>query len=505
MTLPHIRPATPADLDAIMLIEHAAFGSTAWPRDSMALELAPSNDRHYFVASDGDALLGYAGISVVAGHQSNVMTIAVTESSRGRGLGRALMQKLVDIAAEQKSVEIFLEVRADNTAAQGLYLSMGFEQIDLRRGYYKPENIDAVIMLKTIDLAEQPTRIQPLVLGIESSCDETGIGIVRGTTLLANVISSSMDQHARFGGVVPEIAARAHLEALQPAIREALKTAQVSLDELDAIAVTNGPGLAGALMVGVGAAKALAVATGKPLYAVNHLVGHVGVDVLERGQVETPTIALLVSGGHTSLLLVRDLLDDVVLLGETIDDAAGEAFDKVSRLLGLGYPGGPQIDKAAATGDPKAIRFPRGLTLPKDMEKHRYDFSFSGLKTAVARWVEVAENKGEDVPVADVAASFREAVVDVLVSKAVSACVDHNVPRLLLGGGVVANARLRQLAAEKCEAAGIELRIPALDLCTDNGAMIAALGAQLVMAGRAPSSLNFAADSTLPVTQVCSL
>ena len=488
-----------------MLIEHAAFGSTAWPRDSMALELAPSNDRHYFVAFDSETLVGYAGISVVAGHQSNVMTIAVDEHSRGRGLGRALMQKLIDVAVAQKSVEIFLEVRADNPAAQGLYRSMGFEQIDLRRGYYKPENIDAVIMLKTIELAEQQSSFQPLVLGIESSCDETGIGIVRGTTLLANVISSSMDQHARFGGVVPEIAARAHLEALQPAIREALKTAQVSLDELDAIAVTNGPGLAGALMVGVGAAKALAVATGKPIYAVNHLVGHVGVDVLERGQVETPTIALLVSGGHTSLLLVRDLLDDVVLLGETIDDAAGEAFDKVSRLLGLGYPGGPQIDKAAATGDPKAIRFPRGLTLPKDMEKHRYDFSFSGLKTAVARWVEVAENKGEDVPVADVAASFREAVVDVLVSKAVAACVDHNVPRLLLGGGVVANARLRQLAAEKCQAAGIELRIPALDLCTDNGAMIAALGAQLVMAGRAPSSLSFAADSTLPVTQVCSL
>jgi N6-L-threonylcarbamoyladenine synthase len=415
------------------------------------------------------------------------------------------MQKLIDVSVAQKSAEIFLEVRADNEAAQSLYRSLGFEQIDLRRGYYQPENIDAVIMLKTVDFSSQPANAEPLVLGIESSCDETGIGIVRGTTLLANVISSSMDQHARFGGVVPEIAARAHLEALQPAIREALKTAQVSLEDLDAIAVTNGPGLAGALMVGVGAAKALAVATGKPIYAVNHLVGHVGVDVLERGQVETPTIALLVSGGHTSLLLVRDLLDDVELLGETIDDAAGEAFDKVSRLLGLGYPGGPQIDKAAATGDPKAIRFPRGLTLPKDMEKHRYDFSFSGLKTAVARWVEVAETKGEDVPVADVAASFREAVVDVLVTKAVAACQDHNVSRLLLGGGVVANARLRQLAAEKCEAAGIDLRIPALDLCTDNGAMIAALGAQLVMAGRSPSSLSFAADSTLPVTQVCSL
>jgi N6-L-threonylcarbamoyladenine synthase len=255
-------------------------------------------------------------------------------------------------------------------------------------------------------------------------------------------------------------------------------------------------------MVGVGAAKALAVGLNKPLYAVNHLVGHVGVDVLERGQVETPTIALLVSGGHTSLLLVRDLLDDVELLGETIDDAAGEAFDKVARVLGLKYPGGPEIDIAAATGDPKAIRFPRGLSLPKDMDKHRYDFSFSGLKTAVARWIESAHANGEQISIPDVAASFREAVVDVLVTKAVAACVDHNVPRLLLGGGVVANARLRQVAQERCDKHGIELRIPAFNLCTDNGAMIAALGAQLVMAGRAPSELSFGADSTLPVTTV---
>jgi len=244
------------------------------------------------------------------------------------------------------------------------------------------------------------------------------------------------------------------------------------------------------------------VAVEKPIYAVNHLVGHVGVDILERGQLETPTVALLVSGGHTSLLLVRDLLNDVELLGETIDDAAGEAFDKVARVLRLKYPGGPEIDKAAIGGDPKAIRFPRGLSLPKDMEKHRYDFSFSGLKTAVARWVEVAETKDEPFNVADVAASFREAVADVLVTKAVNACLDHKVPRLLLGGGVVANARLRELAQEHCDAHGIELRIPALSLCTDNGAMIAALGAQLIMAGRAPSSLHFGVDSTLPVTTV---
>jgi len=342
----------------------------------------------------------------------------------------------------------------------------------------------------------------PLVLGIETSCDETGVGIVRGTELLANVIASSMEEHARYGGVVPEVAARAHLEALVPTIQQALAEAGVELADLDAIAVTSGPGLSGALMVGVGAAKALAVSLGKPLYAVNHLVGHVGADVLDHDPLEYPTIALLVSGGHTSLLHVRDLVSDVELLGETIDDAAGEAFDKVARLLGLPYPGGPQIDRAAEGGDPRAIRFPRGLSLPKDMDKHRYDFSFSGLKTAVARWVERERDEGREVPIADVAASFREAVVDVLLTKAVAACVDLGVPRLLLGGGVVANARVRELAAERCAEAGILLRIPPLSLCTDNGAMIAALGAQLVSAGHAPSGLGFGADSTLPVTLI---
>lgn len=370
-------------------------------------------------------------------------------------------------------------------------------------------------------------RDNPLVLGIESSCDETGIGIVRGTTLLSNTIASSMDQHARYGGVVPEVAARAHLEEMIPSIEAAVAEAGIRLTDLDAIAVTNGPGLAGALMVGVGAAKALAVSLGKPIYAVNHLVGHVGADLLHvpataatadaahpghpapagpplagSEPLEYPTIALLVSGGHTSLLLVRDLVSDVELLGETIDDAAGEAFDKVARVLGLPYPGGPQIDRVAVSGNPKAIRFPRGLSLPKDMAKHRYDFSFSGLKTAVARWVEARQDAGEEVPIADVAASFREAVVDVLLTKAVAACHDYDVPRLLLGGGVIANARLREVAQQRTDAAGIALRIPPLSLCTDNGAMIAALGAQLIMAGHAPSSLEFGADSTLPVSEI---
>jgi N6-L-threonylcarbamoyladenine synthase len=351
----------------------------------------------------------------------------------------------------------------------------------------------------------------PLVLGIETSCDETGIGIVRGDEVLANVIASSMDEHARYGGVVPEIAARAHLEALVPTLTEALRRADVALGDLDAIAVTSGPGLSGALMVGVGAAKALALATGKPLYAVNHLVGHVGADLLHLPAspvdepVETPqypTIALLVSGGHTSLLLVRDLVSDVELLGETIDDAAGEAFDKVARLLGLPYPGGPQIDRAAIGGSPKAIRFPRGLSLPRDLQKHRYDFSFSGLKTAVARWVEKTRDEGTEVPMADVAASFREAVADILLTKALNACADYGIPRLLLGGGVVANARIRELAAERCAAASVTLRIPPLELCTDNGAMIAGVASRLIVAGHAPSSLDFGADSTLPVTVI---
>lgn len=343
---------------------------------------------------------------------------------------------------------------------------------------------------------------EPLVLGIETSCDETGIGIVRGRTLLSNTIASSMAEHARYGGVVPEVAARAHLEALQPAIERAVAEAGIALTDLDAVAVTSGPGLAGALMVGVGAAKALAVSLDRPLYAVNHLVGHIAADILTGEEVEYPTVALLVSGGHTSLLLVRDLVSDVELLGETMDDAAGEAFDKIARILGLPYPGGPEIDRAAALGDPDAIRFPRGLSRASDMAEHRYDFSFSGLKTAVARWVERAEAAGETVSVPDVAASFREAVVDVLVTKALDACERHAVPRLLLGGGVIANRRLRDVAVARAEAAGVAVRIPPLSLCTDNGAMIAALAAELIRSGRPASTLAFGADSTLPVTEI---
>ncbi len=343
---------------------------------------------------------------------------------------------------------------------------------------------------------------QPLVLGLETSCDETGVGIVRGETLLFDAIASSVDEHARFGGVVPEVASRAHLEAMVPTIERATREAGVRLADLDAIAVTSGPGLAGALMVGVAAAKALSVALGVPLYGVNHLASHVAVDIVEHGPLPEPTLAMLVSGGHSSLLLVPDVTHDIRSLGSTIDDAAGEAFDKVARVLGLPFPGGPHIDRMARDGDRVAIDFPRGLTTGRDMERYRFDFSFSGLKTSVARWVQAREATGEPVPVADVAASFQEAVTDVLTRKAVLACKEHGVANLQIGGGVAANSRLRAMAQERCDAAGITLRVPRPGLCTDNGAMVAALGAQMVLKGRAPSDLGLPADSSMPVTQI---
>jgi N6-L-threonylcarbamoyladenine synthase len=343
---------------------------------------------------------------------------------------------------------------------------------------------------------------QPLVLGLETSCDETGVGIVRGETLLFDAIASSVDEHARFGGVVPEVASRAHLEAMVPTIERATREAGIKLADLDAIAVTSGPGLAGALMVGVAAAKSLAVALGVPLYGVNHLASHVAVDIVEHGPLPEPTLAMLVSGGHSSLLLVPDVTHDIRSLGSTIDDAAGEAFDKVARVLGLPFPGGPHIDRMAREGDRIAIDFPRGLTTGRDMERYRFDFSFSGLKTAVARWVQAREAAGEPVPVADVAASFQEAVTDVLTRKAVLACKEHGVMNLQIGGGVAANSRLRAMAQERCDAAGIALRVPRPGLCTDNGAMVASLGAQMLLKGRQPSELGLPADSSMPVTLV---
>jgi N6-L-threonylcarbamoyladenine synthase len=340
--------------------------------------------------------------------------------------------------------------------------------------------------------------MEPIVLGIETSCDETAIGIVRGRTLLANVIASSVEEHARFGGVVPEIASRAHLEAMLPSIKRAVTDAKISLKDIDAIAVTAGPGLVGALLVGVASASGLAQGLGRPLYGVNHLAAHVSVDYLTHEKPTDPTIALLVSGGHSSLLQVDDITGSITKLGATMDDAAGEAFDKIARLLALGFPGGPAIDREAASGSPTAIDFPRGLTTSQDWQTRPYEFSFSGLKTAVARYI-------ENTPAfirADVAASFQESIVDVLLLKALAACKSTGIDSLVIAGGVAANSRLRAVAADRCEKAGVELRIPSPELCTDNGAMVASLGALMLSAGRPARRGAFDADSSLKVEQV---
>ncbi len=342
-----------------------------------------------------------------------------------------------------------------------------------------------------------------VVLGIESSCDETGAGLVRITggapELLGHALASSQDQHARFGGVVPEIASRAHLESMTGTVRSAFERANLSHRDVDAVAVTCGPGLAGALLVGVAAAKAYAAAWDVPLFGVNHLAGHVAADTLEHGPLPRPALALLVSGGHTQLLRVDDLAGEITEIGTTVDDAAGEAYDKVARLLDLGYPGGPVIDRLATEGDPSGVRFPRGMTGPRDAP---YDFSFSGLKTAVARHVETLHRDGRAVPVADVCASFQEAVADVLAAKTVRAATDLGIGTVVIAGGVAANRGLRALAEERCAAAGLELRVPRMELCTDNGAMIAAVGAHVAAAGAAPSPDTLTGDPGLPVSVV---
>jgi len=328
------------------------------------------------------------------------------------------------------------------------------------------------------------------VLGIETSCDETAVAVVDDDAVLVNLIASQVRLHERFGGVVPELASRAHVEALTPLLDEALATAGVGFGELDGVAVTAGPGLVGALLVGLAAAKSVALATSAPLIGVNHLEGHILANAVEHGPELAPAVCLVVSGGHTMLVHMPEP-HRYEILGQTVDDAAGEAFDKVARFLGLGFPGGPAVDRLAREGDPNAIRFPRAMADSGD-----YDFSLSGLKTAVLRHVKAERDAGREVDPADLAASFQEAVVDVQVSKTLRAAADRGVETILLGGGVVANSRLRERIDKDGTEAGLRVLIPSMDLCTDNGAMIALAGAWRLARGDR-SGLDIGADPSL--------
>lgn len=334
-----------------------------------------------------------------------------------------------------------------------------------------------------------------LVLGIESSCDETAAAVVKnGREVLSNVISSQIDIHTLYGGVVPEIASRKHIERINQVIREALTEANVSLQEIDAISVTYGPGLVGALLVGVGEAKALAYAVHKPLVGVHHIEGHIAANYIEHPDLEPPFLCLVVSGGHTHLVQVKEY-DSFEIIGCTHDDAAGEAFDKVARAIGLGYPGGPKVDKVAKEGNPHAIEFPRAKIAGAE-----FDFSFSGVKSAVLNYLNQCEMRGEKYVQADVAASFQMAVVDVLVGRAVAAAQKLGEKRIAVAGGVAANSQLRSKMQEACEKAGIRLYYPSPIFCTDNAAMIGVQGYYEYIAGRR-SGLDLNAIPNLKIGQ----
>ncbi len=492
-----LREMREGDLAAVLAIERGSF-TQPWTRGMFLGELLQQGaSRRWVVADSPWGIVGYAGL-MQAGDEGHVLDIAVRSDSRHRGLGAALLSEMFVEAGRRGLRTLTLEVRGSNAEAVALYERAGFEVVGERPGYYSDTGEGAVIMsaepleeggtgagtrqaradeaLRTFlpdrtDGCGALPEHGDLILGIETSCDETAAAVLRdGRTTLSNVVATQVDFHSRFGGVVPEIASRKHTEAIVGVVDEALARAGVELADLTAIAVTYGPGLVGALVVGVSYAKGLALATGLPLVGVNHLEGHVFANVLADPTIEPPLIALIVSGGHTSLVHVP-AWGEYHTLGSTLDDAAGEAFDKVAKAMGLGYPGGPVLSELASKGDASAIAFPRAM-----MHSGDYDFSLSGLKTAVVNHIDGERAAGREIDQADLAASFQAAVIDVQVAKSVRAARECGVGTFVLGGGVSANMELREALGAALAEAGVRLSVPPADLCTDNAAMIAAAG-----------------------------
>jgi len=491
-----IRAMEVADLDGVLAIERSSFHSP-WSRGMFLDELTQGGSRAWFVADSPWGLMGYAGLMEVE-HEGHVMNLAVRPDARRTGLGGALLSVLFAEAHRRGIERLTLEVRQSNEAALTLYTDAGFAEGGRRHGYYGDSGEDALVMWSgPLDDAEMMSTAETLaarsaealasfhlarpeggppddghddlILAIESSCDETAAAVVRGgREIVSSVVASQIDFHSRFGGVVPEIASRKHTEAIVGVVDEALEQAGLGLHDLTALAVTYGPGLVGALVVGVAYAKGLALATGLPLVGVNHLEGHLFASVLAEPDIEPPFVALLVSGGHTSLVHAPEW-GEYHTLGSTIDDAAGEAFDKVAKALGLGYPGGPEISRLAAQGDPAAVAFPRAMMRSDDL-----DFSLSGLKTSVVTYIAKERAAGRALRLPDIAASFQAAVIDVQVAKALRAVEECGVTTFLIGGGVAANPALRAALTAAMEARGVRVSVPPLSLCTDNAAMIGA-------------------------------
>ena len=526
-----LRPMSVNDIVQVEALEGTAFAGGVhepWAAPMFEDELAQPG-RTWWVAHDRGQIVGFAG-GMLAGDRLEVLDVAVDSERRHEGIASRLIARLAYDGQTLGATEITLEVHDGNEAACGLYQSLGFEQVGRRRGYYGPGN-DALIMTAALPLVVDVARVgerpeprpsvrpwpivagertpevkaaleaaAPLVLAIESSCDETALAIIDGKgTICANVVATQIDFHARFGGVVPEIASRKHTEAVVGVFEETLAKAgehfgcdTLTPADLAAVGVTAGPGLVGALVVGVAFAKGLCAATGLPLVPVHHLEGHLLANLFETPDLQPPFVASLVSGGNTMLVHVR-AWGDYEILGQTIDDAVGEAFDKVAKALGLGYPGGPVISKLAAQGNPRAINFPRAM-----MHSHDYRFSLSGLKTAVITYIQGENKAGRPINLPDLAASFQAAVVDVQVAKAAAAVEETGVNDFCVGGGVAANPALRAAYQERFAKMGVRVTVPPMVVCGDNGAMIAVAALRNLRAGvTAPLTLDAAPNAKL--------
>ena len=496
------KPLDAAHAGAVATLESLVMGSDAWSEALVADEL-PRADRVWWAAYEGEALAGYAGGWIVDG-QVQILKVGVDPAMRRRGIAHELLAHVAADARDLGASRCSLEVRAGNVGAQELYAALGFRSLGVRPRYYS-DGEDAVIMEGPLplarhdvagmelvvgaasddarslrdevqtDVSRETSERRPLILAIESSCDETAAAIVDGNgTLIADVVASQIDFHARFGGVVPEIASRKHIEAICGVCDECFDVAASALGierltwrDLDSIAVTYAPGLVGALVVGVAFAKGAAWAAGKPFIGVNHLEGHLYANKIGAPDFQPPAVVSLVSGGNTLLVHMKGW-GDYETLGATIDDAVGEAFDKVAKALGLGYPGGPVISREAAKGDPNAIPFPRAMMHSGDLR-----FSLSGLKTAVVTYINNERAAGRELNVPNICASFQQAVVDVQVKKAEMALEQTGARTFCLGGGVAANPALRDAYEQLCERLHVRLTLPPLSACGDNAGMIA--------------------------------
>ena len=516
-----LRPMSVNDLSQVAALEAEAFAATphvAWS-EAMFEDDFSQPGRTWWVAHDRGTIVGFAG-GTLCGDDLEISDVVVAPARRREGIAARLLSRVTydgQVLGAQTST---LEVDVDNDGAIALYRQLGYLECGVRPNYYGPGH-DALLMRAELPLAtlasdesEPRPQVRPwprpvpartaaeqeildsagaLILAIESSCDETAVAVMtEDGCLLSSVVATQIDFHARFGGVVPEIASRKHTEAIVGTFEEALERAGEELGvgtlvptDLAAIAVTAGPGLVGALVVGVAFAKGLAAALDVPLIAVHHLEGHLFANLFETPDLEPPFVASLVSGGNTMLVLVRDW-GSYEVLGTTIDDAVGEAFDKVAKALGLGYPGGPVISKLAAEGNSKAIAFPRAM-----MHTHDYRFSLSGLKTAVITYIEGENRAGRAINLPDLAASFQAAVVDVQVAKAATAVEEYGVSDFCVGGGVAANPSLRAALRKKLERRGVRVTVPPMSVCGDNAAMIALVAVRSYRAGLfAPLTLD---------------